>query len=417
MRNNVKVTFQLFTSKANNLRQNPIYMKIFFHGKGTRVSTGHFVLASDWDKKRKKVKGITDQSHAINESLHSLKAKVIMIVNKLVLDGVPFNVHTIKDALSGKENKNITLSKGCDLYIDMMKSLPQEYAKPTLIKYRNTKLRLSEFMKSKFGRSDLFLYELNLEFIRGFEIFLKQTFDNSQTTCYKHYQRFTRMVKYCQQKGYLQKYPFDDYKIKLPRKQVEFLTIEEIKKIEETHFEIERLEIIKDLFIFSCYSGLAFMETSNLTEDNLFIGNDGEVWLKMVRQKTKKEFKVPLLPKALKIIEKYRDHPLSRKRRKLLPIPSNQRFNAYIQEVGDICGIKKKLHHHLARKSFSVSIALANNVPIESLSRMLGHASVAVTLQAYASITDEKISEDFKNLRKQLVIRDRLTKKRQKNTK
>lgn len=412
MRNNVKISFQLFKSKANSLKQHPLYMKLFFQGKGTRISTGHFINARDWDKKKKKVKGGTDQAYAVNESLNSLRAQITMIVNKLVLDGIPFNIHTIKDRLSGKEHKNITLLQGCDIYINMMKGLPLEYAKPTLIKYTNTKLRLSEFMKSKYNRTDLFLYELNLDFIRDFEIFLKQKFTNSQTTCYKHYQRFTRMIRYCQQKGYLQKYPFDDYKIKLPRKEVEFLTIEEINKIENHHFDIERLEIVKDLFIFSCYSGLAFMEVSNLTEDNLYIGNDGEVWLKMVRQKTKKEFKVPLLPKALQIIEKYKDHPLSMRRRKLLPIPSNQRFNGYIQEVGDICGIKKKLHHHLARKSFSVSIALANNVPIESLSRMLGHASVAVTLQAYASITDEKISEDFRNLRKRLVVRSRSIKKK-----
>jgi len=323
-------------------------------------------------------------------------------------------VHTIKDRLSGKEHKNITLIQASDIYIQMMKGLPLEYVKPTLIKYTNTKLRLTEFMKFKYNRTDLFLYELDVDFIRDFELFLKQKFTNSQTTCYKHYQRFTRMIRYAMQKGFLQKYPFDDYKIKLPKKEVEFLTIEEINKIENKHFEIERLEIVRDLFIFSCYSGLAFVEVSNLTEDNLYIGNDGEVWLKMVRQKTKKEFKVPLLPKALKIIEKYRDHPLSHRRRKLLPIPSNQRFNAYIQEVGDLCGIKKKLHHHLARKSFSVSIALANNVPIESLSRMLGHASVAVTLQAYASITDEKISEDFMQLRKRLLIRNRVMKTKKK---
>lgn len=412
MRNNVKVTFQLFKSKSNALKQNPLYMKLFFQGKGVRIATGHFVFARDWDKKKRKVKGSTDQSHAVNESLNSLRAQVIMVTNKLVLDGIPFNVHTIKDRLSGKEYKNITLLKGCDLYLDMMKSLPSEYAKPTIIKYTNTKLRLSEFMIAKYSRHDLFLYELNLEFIRGFEIFLKQQFENSQTTCYKHYQRFTRMIRYCQQKGYLQKYPFDDYRIKLPKKEVQFLTIEEIKKIENQHFGIERLEVVKDLFIFSCYSGLAFMEVSNLTEDNLYIGNDGEVWLKMIRQKTKKEFKVPLLPQALKIIDKYRDHPLSKKRKKLLPIPSNQRFNAYIQEVGDICGIKKKLHHHLARKSFSVSICLSNDIPISTLSRLLGHASVAVTLQAYASITDEKISEDFKELRQRLVIRNRVTKKK-----
>ncbi len=414
MRNNVKITFQLFTSKTNSLKQNPLYMKLYFNNKGVRISTGHYIHAREWDKKKRRLKGNNDEVIAINESLNSLRAQVIMTVNKLVLDGVPFNVHTIKDRLSGKEYKNITLIQACDIYLQMMKGLPLEYAKPTLIKYTNTKLRLSEFMKSKYSRVDLFLYELNVDFIRDFELFLKQKFTNSQTTCYKHYQRFTRMIRYAMQKGYLQKYPFDDYKIRLPKKEVQFLTIEEINKIENHHFDIERLEIVKDLFIFSCYSGLAFMEVSNLTEDNLYIGNDGEVWLKMVRQKTKKEFKVPLLPKALKIIEKYRDHPLSVRRRKLLPIPSNQRFNGYIQEIGEICGIKKKLHHHLARKSFSVSIALANNVPIESLSRMLGHASVAVTLQAYASITDEKISEDFRDLRKRLVIRNRVMKAKKK---
>jgi integrase len=390
-------------------------MKIFFEGKGVKVSTGHYINPLIWDKKKKKLKGITQEAYAINESLAALRAQVIMIVNKLVMDGIPFNVYTIRERLSGKETKNITLLHACDIYLNMMKEMKSEYSQPTIIKYTNTKLRLTEYMKSKYNRTDLFLYELNLEFISDWEIFLKNKFNNSQTTCYKHYQRFTRIIKVSMQKGYLQKYPFDEYKIKLPRKEVQFLTIEEINKIENQHFEIERLEIVKDMFIFSCYSGLAFMEVSNLTQDNLFVNNDGFLWLKMVRQKTKKEFKIPLLPKAIKIIDKYKDHPISMRKRRLLPIPTNQKFNAYIQEIGDICGIKKKLHHHLARKSFSVSIALANNVPIESLSRMLGHASVAVTLQAYASITDDKISEDFKNLRKNLAARNRVKKKKNEN--
>lgn len=414
MRNNVKVSFWLIKSKNNLKKESPLYMKIFFQGKGVKVSTGHFVSASLWDKKKKKLKGVTQEAHAVNESLASLRAQVIMIVNKLILDGAPFNVYTIKDRLSGKETKNITLLHACDNYLTMMKELKSEYSKPTIIKYTNTKLRLSEYMKSKYGRTDLFLYELNYDFIRDWEIYLKNKFNNSQTTCYKHYQRFTRIIRVAMQKGYLQKYPFDDYKIKLPKKEVEFLTIEEIGLIENKHFEIERLEIVKDMFIFSCYTGLAFMEVSNLTQDNLYIGNDSELWISMVRQKTKKEFKIPLLPQAIKIINKYKDHPISIRRNRLLPIPTNQKFNAYIQEVGDICGIKKKLHHHLARKSFSVSIALANNVPIETLSRMLGHSSVSVTLNAYASITDQKISDDFRNLKKNMAARNRIRNKKEK---
>lgn len=127
-------------------------MKLYFNNKGTRVSTGHYIHARDWAKKKRKLKGSSDEVLAINESLNSLRAQVIMTVNKLVLDGVPFNVHAIKDRLSSKEYKNITLIQACDIYIQMMKGLPLEYAKPTLIKYTNTKLRLSEFMKSKYSR-------------------------------------------------------------------------------------------------------------------------------------------------------------------------------------------------------------------------------------------------------------------------
>jgi integrase len=413
MRNNVKVSFWLIKSKKNPNRQHPLYMKIFFQGKGIKVSTGHYVATPLWDKKKKKVKGSTHEAHAINESLASLRAQVIMVVNKLVLTGQPFNVHVIKDRLSGKENKNITLLHACDNYLNMMKSLTSEYSKPTIIKYANTKLRLSEYMRSKYSRSDLYLYELDFEFIKDWEIFLKTKFNNSQVTCYKHFQRFTRIIRVSMQKGYLQKYPFDDYTIKLPRKEVQFLTTEEINKIDNLPLEIERLAVVRDMFIFSCYTGLAFMEASNLTKENLYIGNDGELWLRMVRQKTKKEFKLPLLPQAIKIIEKYRDHPISVRKNRLLPIGSNQKFNAYLQEIGDLCGIKRKLHHHLARKSFSVSIALANNVPVETLSRMLGHSSINVTLNAYASITDDKISEDFRNLKKNLAARNRVRKKKE----
>ncbi len=205
MRNNIKIQFHLLKSRVNSHKQSPIYMKLFFHGKSSRISAGHYIHAQDWDKKKKKIKGNSDQAHAINESLNSLRAQVTMIVNKLVLDGVPFNVHTIIDKLSGKELKNITVPQACDNYLQMMKGLPLEYAKPTLIKYTNTKLRLNEFMKAKYGRVDLFLYELNIDFIREFEVFLKQKFSNSQTTCYKHYQRFTRMIRYAMQKGFLQK--------------------------------------------------------------------------------------------------------------------------------------------------------------------------------------------------------------------
>ncbi len=208
MRNNVKVSFWLIKSKKNANRKHPLYMKIFFQGKGVKMSTGHAVAAQLWDKKKKKVKGSTLEAHAVNESMASLRAQVIMIVNKFLLTGQQFNAEMIKDRLSGKEIKNITLLQACDLYLDMMRTLKAEYSKPTIIKYTNTKQRLSEYMRSQYGRNDVYLYELDYNFIRNFEIFLKTEFNNSQVTCYKHYQRFTRIIRVMMQKGYLQQYPF-----------------------------------------------------------------------------------------------------------------------------------------------------------------------------------------------------------------
>lgn len=402
MRNNVKVSFWLFRSKANNTKESPIYMSIYFRGKGIKISTGHYVKPDLWDKKKKLLKSKTDGATAINDSLNALRTQVILAVNKLVVEGVPFSVFTIRDRLNAKEHKTVTVLQACDMYLESMKELKQEYSKPTVIKYTNTKLRVGEFIRSKYGRHDMYLYELDYDFIADFENFLKTHYQNGQTTCYKHYQRFTRIIRVALQKGHLHKYPFTGYSIKLPKKPVEYLTMEEIQRIQNASFNVERLEIVKDLFVFSCYCGLAYMEVANLTATNLYAGNDGETWIRMVRQKTGKEFRIPLLPEAVKIINKYKNHRVAKARNRLLPVPSNQKLNAYLAEIQDIVGITKKLHFHLARKSFSVSVILGNSLPIETLSHLLGHSSIKVTIDAYSGISDSKISNDFKELRKKL---------------
>ena len=158
--------------------------------------------------------------------------------------------------------------------------------------------------------------------MEGFENFLKTTFDNSKTTCYKHYQRFKRVLNVAINKGYLDKNPFPEYKIKLPKKKIEYLTQVELERIINTDYKIDRLNIIRDLFVFCCYSGLAYSEVANLSPKDLTIGMDGEKWMNILRTKTSKHYQVPLLPIALEIIERYKDHHLCIKRYKLLPVPS-----------------------------------------------------------------------------------------------
>ncbi|WKV12202.1 site-specific integrase [Marivirga harenae] len=402
MLKSVKTSFWLVKSKQNKKRKCPIYMRITLPNSIAMVSTGFYITPSYWDKKRMKVKGSSQELSTINKTLNTMAADTQRAAFELHTEGRQLSAHIIKDKLTGKNQKSTTLLSGFQQHLDHIESLlGKDFSKPTYSKYSNTYLRISQYIKHRWGRNDVHLFELDHEFLSKFIDFLKTEYDNSQTTCYKHYQRFTRVVRILVSRGYLDRYPFEGFKIKLPKNKVEFLTIEEINKIAACSFDIDRLEIVKDLFVFSCYSGLAFKEVENL-EPKHILQEDNEVWIKIVRQKTGNEFKIPLLPKAVEILEKYKNHPVSIKRKKCLPIPSNQKFNAYLKEIGDVAGISKKLHHHLARKSFSVSVVLQNSVPIETLSLLLGHSSIKVTVDAYSAITDEKIKKDFAVLKSNL---------------
>lgn len=237
-----------------------------------------------------------------------------------------------------------------------------------------------------------------------FEAFLKHRFDNSTTTVYKHYQRFTRMLRNAMHKGYLEKLPFENYKIRQPKKKIQYLTQEEVSRIEDGDFKVERLNIIRDIFLFCIYTGLAYAEVEALTPDSITQGIDGEPWLNINRKKTKKDYQVPLFPQAIAILEKYKEHPRCLKKNRCLPVPSNVKYNAYLKEIGDMAEIPKDkpLVSHLARKTFASTIALGNGMAIGVVSKILGHASVQVTLDAYADVIDSLMLQNVHDLKKKL---------------
>ena len=279
MKSNVKVTFWLNKSKINSLNLVPVYLRVWYDYAHFSKSTGISVRLPDWDKKLMRVKGNSLEVSSINAQLDTLKIQVHQIDNQLSLQGKPFNVHTIRKKLEGNEASQITLMRVCEEQIkEMQKLVGKDYAKTTIIKYKNTVLRLKQYLKYKYKRTDIFLYELNFHFISEFEAFLKHKFDNSTTTCYKHYQRLTRMIHNAMHKGYLDKYPFENYKIRMPKKKIEYLTQEEIIRIEKKEFKIERLNVIRDIFIFCVYTGLAYAEVESLCPDNITTGMDGELW-------------------------------------------------------------------------------------------------------------------------------------------
>jgi integrase len=280
----------------------------------------------------------------------------------------------------------------------------KSYSQPTIIKYRNSQLRVNQYVKKRFKRNDLFLYELDFAFIDGFETFLKTEFNNSNTTCAKHYQRISRVVRIAISKGYINRFPFSDYKPKIDKSPLVYLTFEEVKKIEAKVFSVPRLEMVKKTFLFSCYSGLSFKEMENLKPVNIITSDEEVFWLNMTRQKTGKPYKVVMLPQAHQLIKDLQEYSGHIQTGKLLPIMSNQKYNAYLKEVADICGIPKVLTSHVGRKTFSIGLALRSNVSIELLSALLGHSSIRVTTDYYAKVTDESMIDGVKNLAEQLKM-------------
>jgi len=405
MENNIKITFWLNKTKKNSKNLIPIYIRVQLNYDKFFKSTGIYIQAAEWDKKAMRIRGTSQETQTNNASLDALKIKILQVVNQLTVHGKPYNIHTIRKTLEGNDTNQITLMRVYDEQLGEMKKLKgKDFAPATIIKYKNTQLRLRQYIKFRFQRRDMYLYELNYQFMSGFESFLKQKFNNSTTTCYKHYQRFTRVIHQAMHKGYLEKYPFENYKIKLPKKKIQYLTQAELDRIDQCDFKVERLNIIRDIFIFACYTGLAYAESESLTPDCITTGMDGELWLNIHRRKTKKEYQVPLFPRALEIIEKYKNHPICLKRGKCLPVPSNVKFNAYLKEIGDIAGIPKSkpLVTHLARKTFATTVALTNGMNIGVLSKILGHNSIKVTLDSYGTIIDELMLRSVKDLKSKL---------------
>jgi site-specific recombinase XerD len=217
----------------------------------------------------------------------------------------------------------------------------------------------------------------------------------------KHIERFKKMVTMAYRMEWIQKDPFGLYQLKFQKTEREFLSIEELSRIESKHIDNDRLNYVRDMFIFNCYTGLAYSDTIQLNPSNIIIGIDKEYWIKTFRQKTDTPVNVPLLPKAYSILERYRKNPVSVSNGAIFPGISNQKLNSYLKEISDICNIQKHLTFHMARHTFATTVTLTNGVPIETVSKMLGHTKITTT-QIYAKVIERKVSDDMLRLRTKL---------------
>jgi len=404
MNTSVSILFYIKRAKTNNLGVCPIYTRVTVNAKRFEFSTNKYINPDKWSSEGNKIKGTTEEARTINSHLDYLKNQVLEAEKKLFKKDISLNSENLKNELFGfSETKRTLVPIFKDHNKKIKELIGKEYASGTLERYTTSLKHTIDFMQWKYNVSDIDITKIDHAFITDYEFWLRSVRNCANNTAVKYIKNFNKIIKICLANDWLEKNPFANYKSKVKEVERVYLTEAEIQSIIEKDFKTERLSLVRDIFIFSCFTGLAYIDVKNLTNSHICYGIDGEKWIFTHRQKTESASKIPILPVTQMIIDKYQNHPQSSNQEKLLPILSNQKMNAYLKEIAGVCEIEKELTFHIARHTFATTVTLTNGVPIESVSKMLGHSSIKTT-QHYAKILDKKVSEDMKILKDKLII-------------
>lgn len=406
MKTKVSILFYAKKAKAAANGLVPIYTRITINGKRIELSTNRFVEISKWSTEAGKMKGSSEEARSINNHLDLLKSQIRDAEMELIHKKSALTTETIKSKLLGVDERARMLVPIFQDHNNKIKELVgKEYAPGTLERYTTSLKHTIEFMQWKYNVSDIDITKIDHAFITDYEFWLRSVRNCANNTAVKYLKNFNKIIKLCLANDWLDKNPFANYKSKVKEVERVYLTEAEIQSIIEKDFKTERLSLVRDIFLFSCFTGLAYIDVKNLTKAHVSYGIDGEKWIFTHRQKTESASKIPILPVTQMIIDKYENHPQCINEDKLLPILSNQKMNAYLKEIAGVCEIDKELTFHIARHTFATTVTLTNGVPIESVSKMLGHKNLRTT-QHYAKVLDRKVSDDMKILKDKFSILD-----------
>ncbi len=405
MGTNLSVLFYTKKKVKTSKGTTPIYLRITIDGQRFETSIHRQISSEKWIAKLGKAKGVTEDVRILNAYLDTLRNKVFNYQQEIYREGNELNVETFREKWLGIKEKPVML---VDVFLEHNRKMKllvgKEYAQLTYIRYETTLAHTKKFLQYKYGIEDIEVKKLDYGFINEFAFWLKAVRNCNQNSTIKYLSNFKKIVNFSIQSGYIQRNPFVGFK--LVKKEVvrEILSKEELEKMASIQFPTERSGQVRDIFLFCCYTGLAYADIKKLKRSEIVIGVDGERWIFTSRQKTDTPSKIPLLPAALVLIGKYENHPMCHNKNLLMPVLSNQKMNDYLKQIADLSGIDKVLTFHIARHTFATTITLSNGVPIETVSKMLGHKSLRTT-QHYAKILDLKVSQDMQKLREKLEVK------------
>ena len=404
MNTTVSILFYIKRAKINVDGVCPIYTRVTINSKRFEFSTNKFISPDKWSTEGAKVKGNSEDARSINNQLDIIKNQIMDAEKRLYKKEIQINSENLRNELFGiKERERLLIPIFTEHNRKIKELVGSEYAPGTLERYETSLKHTKDFLQWKYRVSDIDIEKIDHAFITEYEFYLRTERKCANNTAVKYIKNFHKIINICLANGWLNKDPFANYKSKVKEVIREFLTEQEIQSLMEKEFVSERLELVRDIFVFSCFTGLAYIDVKQLTQDNIVLGIDGDKWINKNRQKTDTNSKIPLLPTAQYIMDKYSDYPVNKNKGTILPILSNQKMNSYLKEIATVCGINKELTFHIARHTFATTVTLSNGVPIETVSKMLGHTNLKTT-QHYAKILDKKISEDMKILKDKFSI-------------
>jgi site-specific recombinase XerD len=401
---NMKTNFSLlfYMKKPKNYQSGsaPIYMRITVNGKRSEATTGRECDPARWNAHAGRANGNKEEVKTFNAYLDDLQTKVYEAHRQLTEADEMVTAETMRNKFLGKTEKPrslIEIFKDHNRKVEAL--LGKEFTKGTLCRYKTSLKHTQDFLKWKYNLSDIDIKKVDHAFIMEYEFYLRSERKCANNSAVKYIKNFGKIIRICIANRWLTYDPFLNYKNKIKTVDRVFLNTDELQAIADKDMATDRLAQVRDIFLFCCFTGLAYADVKNLRRWDIVTGVDGGDWISIKRQKTDTPSRIPLLPAASSLIFRYESHPQCLNSGRVLPVLSNQKMNSYLKEIADVCEINKPITFHIARHTFATTVTLLNGVPIESVSKMLGHTNIQTT-QHYAKILDIKVGADMALLRK-----------------
>jgi site-specific recombinase XerD len=393
------LTFLINRTKEKKNGECPVMLRININGERAALQLKRYLKPEVWDSTRYVMKGRTIEARIFNDYLEAVRVKAHKKYNELLSLTDDVTPQMLRDSILGINTaKTRTVIDIWEDHVNgLQKLIGKENTYATYQKYNTAKNHFIKFLQKYYRVNDVSIKSVDYHMIQQYNMYLKTEKGCSSNTATKFLQNLKRITCISMRSGWLMKDPFVGVNLSIKEVDRPYLTMEEIQKLIDYDSKIERLKRVRDIFIFSCYTGLAYIDVKKLKKSEVEGNDEIGYWIRTRRQKTDARANIPLLAIPMDIINNYCRLDLLMPEDPILPVLSNQKVNAYLKELADLCGIHKELTFHVARHSFATTLTMTNGVPMETVSKMLGHKNIKST-QHYARIVDQKVGDDMKLL-------------------